>query len=317
MHDHDDPLGPDRPAVRRSRSDRRVLRRSSRLPSRRDLPGRRSVGRGAVRARCHGAPRRLARRRRGTPAPVVRRLRAGRRGDRRGAERHRHRHGSCRSAGRGATRRRGARDQPAPRRSALDRRARRDALPRPDPGPPRRELHRLAHPHPRRRTGARLRPLPPRPLPDDLLRQRVGCAWSTRTRASRSCSRPATACCSRPASGTGCSSARPTSRSSRSVVPPSTRRSSSTRSSCRPRSSAPIASSPDSASRATGRRSRAWQPWHRERFRAARPRDRRGDGRSRRRQGRATSRRAIARATRARHRVPVPVRARRHRDARP
>ena len=94
---------------------------------------------------------------------------------------------------------------------------------------------------------------------------------------SRSCSRPATACCSRPGSGTGCSSVRPISRSSRSAVPPTTRRSSSTRSNCRPRQLRPDREF--TGQRFTRHRAAlaAWQPWHRERIRAPRPRDRRRD----------------------------------------
>ena len=53
-------------------------------------------------------------------------------------------------------------------------RAGRHALPRPPPRSPGRPLHRLPHRHPGRRAGARLRALPPDPLPADLLPPRLG-----------------------------------------------------------------------------------------------------------------------------------------------
>ena len=59
------------------------------------------------------------------------------------------------------------------------------------------------------RAGRRLGAFPQGPLPDDLLRARLGARWSTRTRARRSCWPPGTASCSRRASATGCWRASP------------------------------------------------------------------------------------------------------------
>ena len=117
------------------------------------------------------------------------------------------------------------------------------ALSRSRPGSTGRAFHRLAHPHPGWRPGARLRAFPPDPVPDDLLLPGLGPRGIRRPGpalrdAGRRLRAPAPA-----ASGTACSRARPGSRSSRSPVRPSTRPWPTWRWSCRRRAGAPIASS--------------------------------------------------------------------------
>ena len=71
---------------------------------------------------------------------------------------------------------------------ALGNRTRGHALPGPDSRPAGRQHHRVAHPHPRRRSGPRHGPLPHGRLPVDLLLQRLG---SARVRGPGSAIRPA------------------------------------------------------------------------------------------------------------------------------
>ena len=91
-------------------------------------------------------------------------------------------------------------------------RSRRDGVPRPPARPLRRTVHRLAHPDPRRGRRRRLGALPPDPVPDDLLRSRLGRSRVRGPGSDRSGWRPATASCSRPRSGTGCCARRKGSR---------------------------------------------------------------------------------------------------------